>query len=84
MVCLAPLTNLALALKTDPELAKNLGEIFIMGGNTEAIGNVTISAEFNFHADPEAAYAVLDSIQCPTYVITWEMCYKYVKPSMVQ
>ena len=83
MICLAPLTNLALALKTDKNLATNLKEIFIMGGNVEGIGNVSIASEFNFHADPEAAYAVLDSTKCPTVIVTWEMCYKYVKPCMV-
>ena len=83
LVALGPLTNLGLSLKTDKTLAKNLKEIFIMGGNMEGIGNVTMASEFNFHADPEGAYAVLDSVKCPTYIITWEMCYKYVKPCMV-
>lgn len=28
--------------------------------------------EFNFVADPEAAYIVLDRYVCPTYIATWE------------
>lgn len=35
LVCLGPLTNLALALKLDPELGQNLKNVVIMGGNTE-------------------------------------------------
>ncbi len=28
--------------------------------------------EFNFVADPEAAYIVLDRYICPTYIASWE------------
>lgn len=38
------------------------------------IGNITVSAEFNFHCDPEAAYVVLQNIKCPTYIASWELC----------
>ena len=41
------------------EAGERLASLVIMGGNMEAIGNVTPSAEFNFHADPEAAHTVL-------------------------
>lgn len=83
IIALAPLTNLALALKTDPSVAANIKDIFIMGGNVEGVGNVSTTAEFNFFADPEAAYTVLDCVECPTFIISWEMCWKYVKPDMV-
>ena len=46
---------------SDPELSERLSHLYIMGGNMEAIGNVTSAAEFNFHADPEAAHTVLRS-----------------------
>ena len=59
MIAVGPLTNVAIAMLADPDLAKNLHHLYIMGGNIEGIGNVTSSAEFNFHADPEAAYTVL-------------------------
>jgi len=45
-----------------------------MGGNTEALGNSSISAEFNFDADPESAFVVLDKTACPTYVAPIELC----------
>ena len=35
LVAIGPLTNLALAIKMDPEFSKNLKELFIMGGNVE-------------------------------------------------
>ena len=33
MVAIGPLTNIALAMKFDPELATRLKTLFIMGGN---------------------------------------------------
>jgi len=77
LVAIGPLTNVAIAMKADPGLAERLGEIFIMGGNTEGIGNVTECAEFNFHADPEAAFTVLRLTRCPTTIAPWELSYKY-------
>ena len=35
LVCLGPLTNLALALRLDPQMSKKLKEVFILGGNIE-------------------------------------------------
>ena len=35
------------------------------------------AAEFNFHADPEAASIVLRLTRCPTYIASWELCLKY-------
>ena len=83
-VGLAPLTNLALALKTDPSLVSNLRSVVLMGGNCEGMGNVTSMAEFNFHCDPEAAHVVADNLrEAAATVVTWELCYKYVKFSKV-
>ena len=60
LVPLAPLTNIALLLRTYPEAAAGLREIVFMGGAAE-VGNATASAEFNVWHDPEAAAIVLDS-----------------------
>ena len=43
----------------------------------QGIGNVTETAEFNFHADPEAASTVLRLAKCPVTIATWELSYKY-------
>ncbi|HZW44121.1 MAG TPA: nucleoside hydrolase [Dermatophilaceae bacterium] len=60
LVPLAPLTNIALLLRTYPEAAAGLREIVFMGGAAN-IGNATASAEFNVWHDPEAAAIVLES-----------------------
>ncbi|XP_066541562.1 inosine-uridine preferring nucleoside hydrolase-like isoform X2 [Hoplias malabaricus] len=72
LVALAPLTNLALAVKLDPTLPQKLKGLYIMGGNAESRGNTTVCGEFNFSADPEAAYIVLNEYLCPTYIACWE------------
>ena len=38
---------------------------------------MTSCAEFNFHADPEAASTVLRLAKCPVTIATWELSYKY-------
>lgn len=37
-----------------------------------ARGNTTVCGEFNFVADPEAAFIVLDRYTCPTHIASWE------------
>ena len=61
IVTLGPLTNVALALRRDPELVRNVKEIVAMGGAYSVSGNVTPAAEFNFFCDPEAAREVIAS-----------------------
>jgi len=61
LCCLAPLTNIALALAREPKLAKHLAGIVLMGGSMSEAGNITPAAEFNFYVDPEAAARVLAS-----------------------
>ena len=60
LVALAPQTNLALLLRTHPEVADRLERIVFMGGSA-SVGNATAVAEFNVWHDPEAAAIVLDS-----------------------
>ena len=66
LVALAPQTNLALLLRTYPEVATDLGRIVFMGGSA-SVGNATAVAEFNVWHDPEAAAIVLDA-NLPTYM----------------
>lgn len=58
LIAIGPLTNIALALRRDPDLPSHIAGLTIMGGSAQ-IGNVTPVAEFNIWADPEAAAAVL-------------------------
>ena len=60
LVPLAPLTNVALLLRTHPEVAAGLERIVFMGG-AALVGNATAAAEFNVWHDPEAAAIVLDA-----------------------
>ncbi len=60
IVATGPLTNLALAMRSDPGLAGRVAGISIMGGST-SFGNVTPAAEFNIWHDPEAASIVFSS-----------------------
>ncbi len=55
-----PLTNIALLIKTFPEVIEKIELLSIMGGATFG-GNTTPTAEFNVWADPEAARIVFDS-----------------------
>jgi purine nucleosidase len=61
LCCLAPLTNIALALAKEPRLAAHLEGIVMMGGSFSEGGNITPAAEFNVFVDPEAACRVFES-----------------------
>ena len=57
LVPTGPLTNIALLLKTFPEVMDRIDEIVLMGGSSVG-GNVTATAEFNIWEYPEAAQMV--------------------------
>lgn len=64
LLCTGPLTNLAAALScmNRQEMVSfwtGCRRVVFMGGNFLSQGNITQSAEFNFHADPIAAQMVL-------------------------
>lgn len=56
-----PLTNLALAVRTEPNLPSLLRRLIIMGGAFDYRGNTTPVAEWNISVDPEAAAEVFDA-----------------------
>ncbi|MFC3124685.1 nucleoside hydrolase [Pseudoroseomonas globiformis] len=58
---LGPATNLAMALVKAPEIATRIQEVVWMAGARREGGNVTPAAEYNVHADPEAAAVLLRS-----------------------
>lgn len=58
LIALAPLTNVALLLRTYPDVVPKLDRVMVMGGSASA-GNATPVAEFNTWHDPEAAAIVL-------------------------
>jgi len=58
LVACGPLTNLAMVVSDFPKVLAGVRQIVLMGGVSRVGGNVTPVAEFNVHADPEAAAAV--------------------------
>ena len=58
ILCLGPLTNLARTFQRDPALIELVGQVVMMGGAVNCIGNITPTAEFNIYCDPESARAV--------------------------
>ena len=61
LVCIGPLTNIALAIRQEPRIVENVKEVFIMGGAIRHEGNTTALAEFNIYVDPHAAHMVYHS-----------------------
>jgi inosine-uridine nucleoside N-ribohydrolase len=57
LVATGPLTNIALAVRRQPELVNQVADFVIMGGSATR-GNVTPAAEYNIATDPEAAAIV--------------------------
>lgn len=69
---IGPMTNTALLLAAHPELAGRIGRIVVMGGAL-AGGNTTAAAEFNVHADPEAAHRVLTQAEVPVTLVPLDL-----------
>jgi purine nucleosidase len=61
VVALGPLTNIALACKLDPSWPSRIQRLVIMG-SAEGAGNVSPTAEFNYHCDPDAAAVVMAQV----------------------
>ena len=59
VICLGPLTTLAMALDRDPTLPAVLEQTIIVGGCWREPGNAGPVAEFHFHLDPDAAQRVM-------------------------
>jgi inosine-uridine nucleoside N-ribohydrolase len=78
LVALAPLTNLALALRLDPTLPSRIARLVVMGGAVTGRGNMPErpAAEFNIGFDPEAAHVVFSS--WPMFdLVDWEACLRH-------
>lgn len=62
LAAIGPLTNIAVALKLDPDLPKKLKRFVVMGGAVTGHGNTSsVTAEFNIYFDPEAAHVVFNA-----------------------
>lgn len=73
IVTMAPLTNLALAVRLDPGLPGRVARLVVMGGAVNGRGNIhRVPAEFNVGFDPEAAHVVFSSWPKFT-LVDWEL-----------
>lgn len=68
LLCLGPLTNVALALKRDPDLPNMVSRIVIAGGSVGVGGNITPAAELNMYGDPVSARTVFRSHTTKTLI----------------
>ncbi len=59
ILAIGPLTNIALAVKQNPEIVPLIKQIIYMGGAIDVPGNTTKAAEFNWWFDPDAAQFVV-------------------------
>lgn len=66
LIAVGPATNVAMALRMDASIAKNIKQLIVMGGGMEGV-NITSAAEFNFFHDPEAAQIMLKA-ECPIVI----------------
>jgi len=60
LITLGPLTNIAKAIQTNPDVMSKLKEIVMMAGAVKVPGNMNRVAEFNVFVDPDAAAIVFD------------------------
>lgn len=75
VICLGPLTNLALACHIQPQFLRLAKSVFVTGG-TFGVCTVSPQAEFNFYMDPEAAQSVFqhaEVLNCPIVVLPMDI-----------
>jgi purine nucleosidase len=77
LVAIAPLTNIALAIRQEPRIVEALKELVIMGGALRHEGNTTALAEFNTYVDPHAAQIVYQA-DIPTTLVPLDVTYQCI------
>ena len=59
LLCIGPMTNLALAILRDPSIVPLIKNVVSMGATIHAPGNATPSSEYNVFCDPHAFNVVI-------------------------
>ncbi|MBX7103960.1 MAG: nucleoside hydrolase [Gemmataceae bacterium] len=77
LICLGPLSTLAIALERSSELASLLDRIIVVGGTWREHGNSGPVSEFHFWLDPEAARAVLKA-NVPITVVPLDVTRRFI------
>ncbi len=87
LVCIGPLTNVAVALRKESGIIKAVKEVVIMGGAIRHQGNTSPLAEFNVYVDPHAAHMVYHSGMPITLVpldVTYQCALTYADVGRLQ
>jgi len=78
VIALGPLTNIALAVRLCPSIIGSVRSIVVMGGSLIGRGNSSLSAEYNFLSDPEAANIVVSAFSAKQLaLVPWETTEKH-------
>ena len=72
LVPIGPLTNIAMALRLEPHIAKAAKGVTLMGGSAFAGGNASAAAEANIRNDPHSADIVF-SAGWPIVMAGWDV-----------
>lgn len=70
ILALGPLTNLAIAIRRDPDSFANLHRLVSMGGSFRSHGNCSPVAEYNYWCDPHAANEVFSFFESDSRKLT--------------
>ncbi|KZF21235.1 nucleoside hydrolase [Xylona heveae TC161] len=79
IVCLGPMTNIALAATKEPDVFLRAKEIICMGGTFGVKGKVSPYADFNTYMDPHATAEVL-RLTAPSFVAALDNSDKRTRP----
>ncbi|MDG2389221.1 MAG: nucleoside hydrolase [Planctomycetaceae bacterium] len=77
LLTFGPLTNIQLAVERMPDFLEQLNRLVCFGGVNQGPGDVTAVADFNFHADPDAAHAVMNS-HCTKTLVPLDVASQFV------
>jgi purine nucleosidase len=80
LVAIGPLTNIALAIRQEPQIVSAVKDVIVMGGAIRYEGNTTALAEFNTYVDPHAAHIVYHS-GMPITLVPLDVTYQCVLTS---
>jgi inosine-uridine nucleoside N-ribohydrolase len=78
VVAIGPLTNIALAIRLEPEIISLVKRIVYMGGAFDVPGNMTPAAEMNWWFDPEAAKMSVRAPFPDQLIVGLDVCEKYL------
>jgi purine nucleosidase len=77
LVCIGPLTNVAVAIRKEPRIVQAVKDVIIMGAAIRHQGNTTPLAEFNVYVDPHASHMVYHS-RMPITLVPLDVTYQCI------